>query len=98
MTHCLAPDCHTGGLGCDNMTVLLICFLHGNSYEDLAEKCSVTSNNRIRRNSSGSLDSSDSLILMKSCSSSTSDSQDDDIINRESEEGDLELNSLSMSA
>lgn len=40
MTRCLAPDCQMGGLGCDNMTVVLVCFLHGCSYEDLAMKCS----------------------------------------------------------
>lgn len=40
MMRCLAPDCQMGGLGCDNMTVVLIGFLHGGSYEDLAEKCS----------------------------------------------------------
>jgi len=40
MTRCLAPDCQMGGLGCDNMTVVLVCFLHGGSYHDLAEKCS----------------------------------------------------------
>ena len=28
-----------GGLGCDNMTVILVCLLNGNSYEDLAKKC-----------------------------------------------------------
>lgn len=39
MTRCLAPDCQMGGLGCDNMTVLIICFLHGGSYQDLMERC-----------------------------------------------------------
>ena len=39
MTRCLAPDCQMGGLGCDNMTVLIVCFVNGKSYEDLAEKC-----------------------------------------------------------
>ena len=39
MTRCLAPDCQMGGLGCDNMTVVLVCFLNGSSYDDLAEKC-----------------------------------------------------------
>lgn len=40
MTRCLAPDCQMGGLGCDNMTVILICFIHeGETYEKLAEKC-----------------------------------------------------------
>ncbi|RXG71562.1 putative protein phosphatase 2C T23F11.1 [Armadillidium vulgare] len=28
MTRCLAPDCQMGGLGCDNMTVVLVCFTH----------------------------------------------------------------------
>uniref|UniRef100_T1IP45 protein-serine/threonine phosphatase n=1 Tax=Strigamia maritima TaxID=126957 RepID=T1IP45_STRMM len=40
MTRCLAPDCQMGGLGCDNMTVVLVCMLQGNSYDDLAVKCS----------------------------------------------------------
>lgn len=40
MTRCLAPDCQMGGLGCDNMTVVLICPLHGATYDDAAERCS----------------------------------------------------------
>ncbi|XP_067944460.1 probable protein phosphatase 2C T23F11.1 [Watersipora subatra] len=36
---CLAPDAQMGGLGCDNMTVLLICILNGGSYESLATRC-----------------------------------------------------------
>jgi len=39
MTRCLAPDCQMGGLGCDNMTVVLVCLLQGNSYDDLAARC-----------------------------------------------------------
>lgn len=39
LDHCLAPDCQFGGLGCDNMTVILVCFLQGKSYEDLADRC-----------------------------------------------------------
>ncbi|OWF39618.1 probable protein phosphatase 2C T23F11.1 [Mizuhopecten yessoensis] len=39
MTRCLAPDCQMGGLGCDNMTVVLVCFLFGQSYDDLIKKC-----------------------------------------------------------
>lgn len=39
MMRCLAPDCQMAGLGCDNMTVVIICFLHGNSYEELSKKC-----------------------------------------------------------
>lgn len=41
MTRCLAPDCQMGGLGCDNMTVVIICFLHGNPYSSLVNKCSL---------------------------------------------------------
>lgn len=40
MTTCLAPDCQMGGLGCDNMTVVLVCLLQNGTYEDLAAKCS----------------------------------------------------------
>jgi len=39
MDRCLAPDCQVGGLGCDNMTVVLVCFLHGNSWDTLVQKC-----------------------------------------------------------
>ena len=28
-----------GGLGCDNMTVILVCFLHNQTYEKLVEDC-----------------------------------------------------------
>ena len=38
MTRCLAPDCQMGGLGCDNMTVVLVCILNGESYEKLGNK------------------------------------------------------------
>jgi len=40
LNHCLAPDCQMGGLGCDNMTAILVCFLQEKSYEDLADRCS----------------------------------------------------------
>lgn len=29
-----------GGVGCDNMTVILACFLHDGTYSDLAQRCS----------------------------------------------------------
>lgn len=38
MTRCLAPDCQMGGLGCDNMTVVLVCILNGESYEKLGKR------------------------------------------------------------
>jgi len=40
LDHCLAPDCQMGGLGCDNMTVVLVCLLNDNSYDELADRCS----------------------------------------------------------
>ncbi|XP_072170753.1 probable protein phosphatase 2C T23F11.1 [Diadema setosum] len=39
MTRCLAPDCQMGGLGCDNMTVVLVCLLQGRSYDELITSC-----------------------------------------------------------
>lgn len=43
MTRCLAPDCQMGGIGGDNMTVVLICLLHNKPYENLVERCSIAS-------------------------------------------------------
>lgn len=43
MTHCLAPDCQMGGIGGDNMTIVLVCFLHNRTYEDLIAKCASSS-------------------------------------------------------
>ncbi|KAH9285201.1 putative protein phosphatase 2C T23F11.1 [Echinococcus granulosus] len=40
MMHCLAPNCNPNGLGCDNMTVVIICLLNGGTYEDLKQRCS----------------------------------------------------------
>lgn len=41
MTRCLAPDCSMGGLGCDNMTVILVCFLHHEPYDRLIDRCTA---------------------------------------------------------
>lgn len=40
LDHCLAPDCQMGGIGCDNMTAIIVAMLHDHTYEDLAERCS----------------------------------------------------------
>ncbi|XP_071455180.1 probable protein phosphatase 2C T23F11.1 [Hetaerina americana] len=42
MKRCLAPDCQMGGLGCDNMTVMLGCLLHGGPYTQLVYKCTLS--------------------------------------------------------
>merc|ERR1719481_676826 len=39
MTRCLSPDCQMGGLGCDNMTCVLVCFLNQQPYQTLVERC-----------------------------------------------------------
>lgn len=41
MMRCLAPDCGMAGLGCDNMTVVIVALLHGGTYEQLSTKCLV---------------------------------------------------------
>lgn len=38
MKQCLAPDALMG-TGCDNMTVVLVCFLHGKPYSRLISRC-----------------------------------------------------------
>ncbi len=38
MTRCLAVDCSMGGLGCDNMTVVLVCLLHDKPYQRCVNK------------------------------------------------------------
>ncbi|XP_058980488.1 probable protein phosphatase 2C T23F11.1 [Musca domestica] len=45
MNHCLAPDCQMGGLGGDNMTVVLVCFLHNKPYAELVARCASSSTN-----------------------------------------------------
>ncbi|XP_055911797.1 probable protein phosphatase 2C T23F11.1 [Eupeodes corollae] len=54
MTHCLAPDCQMGGLGGDNMTVVLVCFLHNKSYEDLIERCASSTSTSNKTNNTAS--------------------------------------------
>jgi len=54
MNRCLSPDCQMGGLGCDNMTCVLVCFLHDRPYQDLVDRCAkITKAREIRENSCG---------------------------------------------
>ena len=39
MNNCLAPDMHMAGMGCDNMTAIVICFLENKSYKNLSASC-----------------------------------------------------------
>eukprot|EP01137_Pigoraptor_chileana_P025448 Opistho-2@94963 len=36
---CLAPESHIGGVGCDNMTAVIVGFLPNGSYDELVKKC-----------------------------------------------------------
>ncbi|KAI1698604.1 protein phosphatase 2C domain-containing protein [Ditylenchus destructor] len=38
LDHCLAPDCELSGLGCDNMTVIIVCLLQDDPLETYMEK------------------------------------------------------------
>lgn len=42
MTRCLAPNGQMGGLGCDNMTVVIVCFLGERTWKELQTQCSKT--------------------------------------------------------
>lgn len=46
MTRCLSPDCQMGGLGCDNMTCVLVCLLHQQPYQVLVERCALLAASR----------------------------------------------------
>lgn len=59
MTHCLATDCTMGGLGCDNMTVVLVCLLQGKPYEKLSERCAEVVKKQVPSPDEGIADSSD---------------------------------------
>lgn len=43
MTRCLAPNGQMGGLGCDNMTVVIVCFLGDRTWKELQIQCSKPS-------------------------------------------------------
>ncbi|VDK64057.1 unnamed protein product, partial [Cylicostephanus goldi] len=43
LTRCLAPDAQMGGVGCDNMTVVIVGLLQKQSFEHLVTKCARTS-------------------------------------------------------
>ena len=46
-----------GGLGCDNMTCVLVCFLHNQPYQTLVDRCAkITKAREIRENSCGETD------------------------------------------
>lgn len=71
-----------GGLGCDNMTVVLVCYTHGKSFEDLALRCASMPLNQVQAHrgnghAAGELNS-EGGSPESSCSSSTAETPDED--------------------
>lgn len=57
---CLAPDCQMGGLGCDNMTVILVCLLNGQSWGDYCSKIASALDSTVLEQKRGIINISDS--------------------------------------
>ncbi|CAB3402543.1 unnamed protein product [Caenorhabditis bovis] len=68
LIRCLAPDCQMGGLGCDNMTVVIVGLLNGEPSEKLFAKCARSASSP--RTTNGVVSSTES--------SSTHTADDDD--------------------
>lgn len=83
ITRCLAPDCQMGfGIGCDNMTVILVCYLNGATYEEYCLQVAsvqLNSNNTSERNNLPSYGVTPSGINYDSDSSDSSTSSLDEI-------------------
>jgi len=41
MDRCLASECAVGGVGCDNMTVIIVALKQNGSFDELCRKCAV---------------------------------------------------------
>lgn len=62
MMRCLAPDSFMSGLGCDNMTVILVCFLADGSAESLHTRCrQLLASSAASPAARGSMDGSEEL-------------------------------------
>lgn len=93
MTCCLAPDCLMGGLGGDNMTVVVVCFLHGRPWSDLVARCASSLNapeqtfqSLAKRNSA--LQMTEAQRLREENVRGTSDDEDEDEDDEEEDEDD----------
>ncbi|XP_075245417.1 putative protein phosphatase 2C T23F11.1 [Convolutriloba macropyga] len=71
ISRCLATECNQGGVGCDNMTVILVCFTHGDTYSHLAKRCSRPSNLMFSPSSSSSPQTRPNGASFNTSSSST---------------------------
>ncbi|CAL8071491.1 unnamed protein product [Orchesella dallaii] len=72
LTNCISPHFEMGGLGCDNMTVILVCFLHGKTWEHFCNKIVTTVTIKTE------LDTEES---QETCLRSTSGRSDDEDLN-----------------
>ncbi|TKR68248.1 hypothetical protein L596_024254 [Steinernema carpocapsae] len=62
LDRCLAPDCQMGGLGCDNMTAVLVCLMQNESNEEFAARCARIAESRADDSQNGADDDSDRII------------------------------------
>ena len=79
VARCLSPDCQMGGLGCDNMTCVLVCFLHDKPYQDLVERCAKISRAReaaFKENSAGETEEDEEEELEEMGETEDTDSHD----------------------
>ncbi|KAI1290760.1 putative protein phosphatase 2C T23F11.1 [Halotydeus destructor] len=93
MTRCLAPDCQMGGLGCDNMTVVLVCLVNGKTYDEYSVRCTQCPSSvrsTVHRNGLNSEGGSP----LSSCSSSTPETPDEErFLDDDNSEQTIDVNS-----
>lgn len=68
-----------GGLGCDNMTCVLVCFLHDKPYQDLVERCAKTARAKeaaFKENSAGETEEDEEEELEEMAAGEAEDSND----------------------
>ncbi|CAB4055899.1 PTC2_3 [Lepeophtheirus salmonis] len=83
MNRCLSEDSGMSGFGCDNMTVIIVCFLHNKPYSRLVERCAsyITklkakwSEEAIAEDEAGETNEGDKLVSRRIISSSDSDDE-----------------------
>jgi hypothetical protein len=52
LDRCLAPDCELSGLGCDNMTVILVCMLQNDSPDEYLQRLARPAPVEVQENNS----------------------------------------------
>lgn len=89
ITRCLAPDCQMGsGIGCDNMTVILICYLNGATFESFCKSLNKTNFHKTSFSLNYSMSAIEKRIrrvklnvdnIIINCDEEDDDEEDDDV-------------------